>query len=153
MGSMNWNRVILGGIVAGLIIDAFEWAANGVLLGAQWRQAMEDLGSPMEESSSKMLFYILLGFAYGIMTIAAYAAIRPRFGAGPKTAIWAGVGVWLLGYCLPTLMWMPMGLFPKRLMVMAMLIGLVEIMVATLAGAWVYQEPTPGAEATARRAA
>ncbi|HSE60477.1 MAG TPA: hypothetical protein VLA99_17380 [Nitrospiraceae bacterium] len=26
-----------------------------------------------------------------------YAAIRPRFGAGPKTALYAGLGVWVLG--------------------------------------------------------
>jgi len=153
MGAIKWNRVILGGILAVVIVDAFEWAANGVLLGTQWRDAMGDLGITMDESSGKMLFYILLGFAYGVAAVASYAAIRPRFGPGPKTALIAGVGVWLLGYCLPTIMWMPMGLFPKRLMAMAMLIGLVEMIVATLAGAWVYQEPGSGAEATSRRAA
>jgi hypothetical protein len=153
MGTINWNRVLLGGIVAGLIIDVIQWVLNGVFLGPEWRQAMQALGHPMEENTRRMLFYVGLGFVYGIVAIGAYAAIRPRFGAGLRTAMYAGLGVWLLGYCLPTLTWVPMGLFPRRLMAIAMLVGLVEILVATVAGAWVYQEPEPGAEAAARRAA
>jgi hypothetical protein len=153
MGTINWNRVVLGGIVAGLIIDVIQWVLNGLLLGPSWRQAMQELGHPIEESTGRMLFYVALGFVYGILAIGAYAAIRPRFGAGPTTALYAGLGVWLLGYCLPNLTWAPMGLFPRRLMAIVMLVGLVEILVATMAGAWLYQEPAPGAEAAARRAA
>jgi hypothetical protein len=153
MGSIAWNRVFLGGIVAGLIIDLVEWLFNGMLLGAEWRQAMQALGRPMVESTGNMLFYVVLGFGYGIGAVAMYAAIRPRFSPGPITALYAGLGVWVLGYFLPTLMWAPMELFPKRLVASALLIGLAEILIATFAGAWLYQEAGPGAEATARRAA
>jgi hypothetical protein len=38
---------------------------------------------------------------------------------------------------------MPMGLFPGYLLATVMVIGLVEILIATEAGAWVYREEDP----------
>jgi len=35
---------------------------------------------------------------------------------------------------------MPLGLFPKRLLVVGGIVGLVEIIVASLVGAWLYKE-------------
>lgn len=79
MRRINWIRVLIGGIVAGLIIDVVQWLLYGVVLGPDWRQAMEALGRPIQETASSIVIYIMLGFAYGIMAIGAYAAIRPRF--------------------------------------------------------------------------
>ncbi len=140
MGKINWNGVILGGILAGIIIDVGEFLLHGVLLGAEWREVMEALGRPLQETVGNIFFYVLLGFGYGMLAVWLYAAIRPRYGAGPRTALYAGVGVWLLGYLLPTLVWVPTGLFPGRLLRIALLGGLAEILVATLAGAWLYKE-------------
>ena len=140
MGHINWGRVLLGGIVAGIIIDVGEFVVHGVVLGTEWRQAMEALGRPLQETVGNMVFYVLLGFPYGILAVWLYAAIRPRFGAGPTTALYAGFGVWVLGYLLPTLVWVPMELFPGRLVRIALLAGLVEVLVATLAGASLYKE-------------
>ncbi|MFQ5931728.1 MAG: hypothetical protein ACE5MM_04935 [Nitrospiraceae bacterium] len=140
MGKINWSRVLLGGIVAGIIIDVGEFVLHGVVLGPEWREVMEALGRPMQVTAGNIIFYVLLGLAYGILAVWVYAAIRPRFGAGPTTALYAGFAVWLLGYLLPTLIWAPMGLFPGRLLRIALLAGLVEILVATLAGAWLYKE-------------
>jgi hypothetical protein len=136
-------RVLIGGIVAGLIIDVAQWLLNGVFLGPDWREDMQALGRPIHESAGSMIFYILLGFGYGIMAIWMYAAIRPRFGAGATTALYAGLGVWSLGYFLPLAMWLPMGLFPAYLMAAVMVIGLLEILIATEAGAWMYREEDP----------
>ena len=41
---------------------------------------------------------------------------------------------------LPNLGNYPLGLFPTRLLVISTIVALVEIMVATLAGAWLYKE-------------
>ncbi len=32
MGKINWNRLILGGLVAGVIINAFEYLLNAIVL-------------------------------------------------------------------------------------------------------------------------
>src|SRR5215469_6745591 len=53
----------------------------------------------------------------GVAAIWLYAAARPRFGAGPKTAGLTGFTYWIMGYALPTLGQIPVGLFPKRLSV------------------------------------
>lgn len=140
MGTINWKRVLLGGVVAGVIIDVVEWILHGVVLGPEWRQVMQQLGRPLEETAGRIVFYSVLGLVYGIVAIWAYASIRPRYGPGPKTALYAGLGIWLLGYCLPTLTWVPMGLFPGHLVAFAIVVGLVEILLATEAGAWLYQE-------------
>lgn len=153
MGHINWNRVLLGGIVAGLIIDAVQWILNGIVLASWWRLAMQELGRPLQENPQNMMFYVVLGFLYGIVAVAAYAAVRPRFGAGLKTALYTGLGVWFLGFCLPTLSWMPMALFPRPLMAIAMVVGLIEILLATAVGAWIYKEAPAGLGSTARQAA
>jgi hypothetical protein len=140
VGKINWGNVVLGGLVAGLIIDVVEGIVEGVILGPEWRQAMQALGHPLRETGVNITLHILLGFAYGLMAVWLYAAIRPRFGAGPKTALYAGLGVWVLGNLLPSVNWGPRGIVPGHLFVIAVVVGLVEIVAATEAGAWLYRE-------------
>jgi hypothetical protein len=140
MGKINWKKVLLGGIVAGVIIDVVEGVFEGVILGPQWRQAMLMLGHPLQETGGQMVLHVSLGLAYGISAVWVYAAIRPRYGAGPKTALYAGLSMWVIGYLLPSLNWGSRGLFPNHLVAIAVVVGLFEIVVATEAGAWLYQE-------------
>jgi hypothetical protein len=44
MGKINFGRMILGGIVAGIVIDLFEGVTNGLILGKQYADAMIALG-------------------------------------------------------------------------------------------------------------
>jgi hypothetical protein len=82
--------VVLGGLVAGLLIDVAEGIMEGAILGAEWRQAMQALGHLLWETGVNITPNILREFIYGLMAVWLYAAIRPRFGAGPKTALYAG---------------------------------------------------------------
>ena len=140
MGKINWVRVLLGGLLAGLVINIFEYVTNGVVLAADWDAAMKALGRQM--SMSAVGAFIVGGFIGGIAAIWLYAAARPRFGAGPKTAAITGFVYWVVGYALPTLGQMPLRLFPRRLLVIGSIVGLVEIVVACVAGAWLYKEQT-----------
>ena len=140
MGKINWRKVALGGLVAGIIIDVVEGVLEGIILGPEWRQAMQALGHPLRETGTNVTLHVLLGFAYGLTALWVYAAIRPRFGAGPKTALYAGLAVWVLGSFHPSVNWGPRGLLPGHLFTIAVVVGLVEIVVATEAGAWLYQE-------------
>ena len=87
--------------------------------------------------------FIAWGFLVGIFAVRLYAAIRPRYGAGPKTAACAGAAVWCLGYLLAAVTLLALQLFPTRLMVIGLAVGLVEVIAGTLAGAWLYREETP----------
>ncbi|HSB14976.1 MAG TPA: hypothetical protein VLE22_10990 [Bryobacteraceae bacterium] len=72
--------------------------------------------------------------------VSFYAAIRPRYGAGPKTALCAGLAVWFLGYLLASVAPLVLDLFPARVMVVGLVVGLVDALMATLLGARLYQE-------------
>jgi hypothetical protein len=140
MSKINWGRVILGGLVAGLIVNLSEFLLNAVILKDDWDKAMAALGRPAGDSAGQITFYLVYGFVIGIFALWLYAAIRPRYGAGPKTALGAGVAVWILGYLMATVGLMPMELFPARLMYIGLAVGLVEILLGTLAGAYFYKE-------------
>jgi hypothetical protein len=138
MGKINWSRMLLGGLLAGLVINIFEYVTNGVVLAAKWDAAMKALGRQL--SMSAVAVFIVGGFIGGIAAIWLYAAARPRFGAGPKTAALTGFAYWVVGYALPILGQLPLGLFPRRLLVIGSIVGLVEMVVGSVAGAWLYKE-------------
>lgn len=139
MGKINWGRVILGGLLAGVVVNVFEGVAARFLM-EDYRAALAALGKTMEESAAMMAFFLLFGFVYGIFAVWLYAAIRPRYGPGPTTAAWAGFAVWFIGYLLPTLGYAAFDLFPARLLTIGVLVGLVETILATVLGAWLYKE-------------
>ena len=138
MPKINWVRVLLGGLLAGLVINIFEYVTNGVVLAAAWDAAMKALGRHLPMSA--IAVFVVGGFISGIAAIWLYAAARPRFGAGPKTAVLTGFAYWVVGYALPYLGQLPLGLFPRRLLVIGCIVGLVEIIVASVVGAWWYKE-------------
>lgn len=139
MGKINWTRVLLGGLLAGVIINAFEFFTNGVVLARNWEAAMKALGRPPMAPSALVVF-VIWGFLAGISAIWLYAAARPRFGPGAKTAALTGFAFWVFAYALPTLGNLALGLFPKRLLVIGVLVGLVEVILASVTGAWLYKE-------------
>jgi hypothetical protein len=138
MGRINWARVFLGGIVAGLIINAFEFVENGVVLARDWESAMKALGRTMNPGAIPV--FVLWGFLLGISSIWLYAAARPRYGAGAKTAALTGVATWFIGYALPGLSEWALHLLPHRLVAISVLVGLIEVVIGSIAGAALYKE-------------
>jgi len=139
MGSINLGRVILGGFVAGVIIDVFEFVLNGVLLADQWPGIMAAINRPPSGMHDVVLFNIV-GIITGIVAVWTYAAIRPRFGSGVKTAIYAAGLTWVTAYALATVTPTVMGVFSHHMAMVLVAVGLVEIVVATIVGAWLYKE-------------
>ena len=140
MGKINWNRVILGGLVAGVIINIFEFVLHGAVLAKDMDAAVRALGT--EVGGTALLLFLVWGFLVGIFAVWLYAAIRPRYGAGPKTALCAGAAVWGLGYLLASVMPIALHICPRHIMAIGLAVGLVEVLVGTVAGAWLYREAT-----------
>jgi hypothetical protein len=138
MGKINWARVLLGGLLAGVIINAGEFLVNGVVLGSEWEAVMKGFGRTMAPST--LVVFFIWGFLIGIGAIWLYAAARPRFGPGAKTAALTGFAFWIFSFVLPTLGNWALGIFPERLLIIGTLAGLVEIILASVAGAWLYKE-------------
>ncbi len=140
MGKINVGRLFLGGIVAGIAIDIVDYFVDGIWLGQRWADGMALLGKP-GFSQLQIILFNVIGLLTGIVAIWVYAAIRPRFGAGVKTAIIAGLAVWLLTTLFPNLALMHvMHLFSNHLTLYTTLGGLVEVVFGTVVGASVYKE-------------
>ncbi len=143
MGKINAGRVLLGGLLAGVIINLSEFFWNGVVFTKDIQDAMAAINRPMSNSAGTMAIFILWGFLVGILAVWVYAAVRPRFGPGCRTALRTGLMLWLLVYVQTTIGMAPMRIVPTRLALLGLPISLVEILVATVLGAWLYKEEAP----------
>jgi hypothetical protein len=139
MVSIGLKGVIVGGLVAGVVLNVIDYVLYGVVLARDFADAMQALGKPPTDSLVPL--FVLLDFIYGIILIYLYASIRPRFGPGPKTAIWAGFLMWVLVTVLHAVGEAPLGLLPMRLYLIGIAVSLIGIPLAALAGARFYKEP------------
>lgn len=139
MGKINMSKVVIGGLVAGVVLNVIDYVTFGVVLKDQMAAAMQALGKP-PIPDSQIPFFVVLDFLAGIGLVWLYAAMRPRFGAGPGTAAKVGVAGWFFGGLLPTLFMWPMALMPHNLAIIATLVALVQWPLATVIGAKFYLE-------------
>lgn len=145
MGTIRYGRVVMGGLVAGLVINVAEITSQ--LVFADWyAQTFESLNLP-PMGNGAMTALVAGGFVIGIIAVWIYAAMRPRFGPGPGTALKAGFVVWILGWFWQMVVDVATGFYSPTLWmwIVGSLWTLVEVELATLAGGALYREDT-GAE-------
>jgi hypothetical protein len=136
MDRLNWGRVIVSGLAAGAIVNAFEYGGHRVVLDDAWTAAFRALGKTPAGWST----FIPANFFVGILLVWLYARLRPRYGGGPKTALRSGLAVWAVFWVIPMMAIMPMDLFPNGLLAIVIGLGLVDVNLAALVGAWLYKE-------------
>jgi hypothetical protein len=144
MGKINAGRVVVGGLLAGLVMNASEAFLHAGVLAADGARLLEDWkarGLEVDVRPSQLLWLFGITFLLGILAVWTYAAIRPRFGAGPRTALLAGLAVWAMSY-LYAGVYIDAGIpvYPSKLAWLPVGWGLVEIPLATLVGSWIYRE-------------
>lgn len=132
---MNTKRIILGGLAAGLIITVGEAILNVLVLGIAQADTHRSPAGGMPIGVFALQCVML-----GIGCVLLYAAMRPRLGAGPKSAVTAGLLVFLIGATFPPLALVMPAFSPSRAALVAMIWNAVEIPLATLVGAWIYRE-------------
>lgn len=140
MGKINVGRLILGGIVAGVVANLLSYPVDGILLAPMWNHQLQTWGQA-SFSRGQILWFELFGIIVGLVAIWIYAGIRPRFGPGVKTAIYAGIAVWIIAILVPNfaLMWVP-HFFSGHLTLYTSIGGLFESVIGTIAGAALYKE-------------
>jgi len=144
MGKINWGRVILGGLLAGVVINVIE-GIFGMLYMEEMKATLQAHNLSMGEDPGTMMLFLLLGFVFGILGVWIYAAIRPRFGMGSKTALKAAIVVWIF-YLGSLAGWASLGLYPRYMIIMWAVVGLVETIIAVMLGAWLYKEEETATE-------
>jgi hypothetical protein len=144
MGTINWRRVVLGGMLAGAVLIVLA-AGSAALLGHhELRTAVHAL-RPSTSGIAAPLFFISVFLFLGILMTWWYVAIRTLFGAGPKTAAIAGLALWL------TFVWLGVVGFALKSVAMGEsyslpsgpvwpILYLVMMVASTVVGAWVYKE-------------
>ena len=91
MGKINWGRVFLCGLLAGVVINVGDIAFHWVILGTEW-WFFKAFARPVGQAVAAVLPFVTLHLLAGIAAIWLYAVARPRFGPGPKTAVYVGFG-------------------------------------------------------------
>jgi len=139
MNKINLGRVVLGGLLAGVVLNAFEILFNVVLFGKQMEAELTRLHVPPVDSAFIVMATVLT-FVLGIVIVLIYGLIRPRLGPGPKAAIVAALIAWFGIYFYAGMFNMMIFRFPLNLTLIGFVWGIVEYVVAALAGGWVYKE-------------
>jgi hypothetical protein len=142
LGSINVGRMILGAIVAAVILFVIEGFINGAILGAEWDAWVQALGALNHAPSfaAGMAIWAVVAALHGLVGLWIYVGIRPRYGAGAKTAALAGVLLWIPGFLTHALSQLALGDIPSHIILVGCVGGLVAVLVATVAGAALYQE-------------
>jgi hypothetical protein len=141
MSAINYGRVVVGGLVAGVVLNVLD-TVNGMFIMAgefEANSARLGLDPALMESPSVMTTWIVIDFLIGILLVWLYAAIRPRFGPGLKTALIAGLYFWA-GVTLIIYGFTEMGLFATSLFWKALPFQLVISLAGAAAGGWAYKE-------------
>lgn len=133
---VNWPRLVVSGLVAGVIVNAFEYGGDRVVFNDEWTAAFRALGKEPAGWST----FIPAGFGVGFFTMWLYWRLRPRYGKGPMTAMRAALAIWVVFWAIPLLSLVPMDLFPSHLVFIAIALGLVDVPLAALVGAWLYKD-------------
>lgn len=139
--AINRGKVVTGGLLAGLVFNIGDFVINAILMAEDNRQFLSRLGldPAAMESISGMLPWIIIDFLLGVLVIWTYAAIRPRFGPGVRTAVSAGL-IPFIAITLVLAGFTSMGVFPTMVFLKGTAFSLVNILVGTIAGAWAYSE-------------
>jgi hypothetical protein len=90
--------------------------------------------------ASAYLAYAILCLFVGLVLVFFYAAARTRFGPGVRTAVIVSIAMFLGGYLPGLIDDHVIGLFRDVLLAKWGVQGLIEYIIAGVAGAWVYKE-------------
>lgn len=139
MGRINGSRVLLGGLVAGLVIVVGEYILNGIILFGEFASQREKFGLG-EPSAGELAAGAMITVLYGVILIWIYATIRPRFGPGPRTALIAAATFWAIAYVLFMASLWANSFVSMKFAVFSILWGMLEAPIAALIGARIYRE-------------
>ena len=142
MPRINWNRLLIGGLIATVICFVSDGLLHEKLVGAEWKAVYDNLraAAPSEEQASHMLYFLLFEIGRGLVGILVYVLMRPFSRPGPKTAALAGLVTWFAFSLTGPAQFIPLGFYSHALWMKVGGFQLVTSIVATIAGAAVYKD-------------
>lgn len=143
------TKVVTSGLAAGFVMNVVDSVANGLLLAGRWQAESSALNPVIMTAAGKStVFWIVTDFITGVFIVCLYASLRPRLGAGPSTAMTAGIATWAI-----THLWLfstvAMNIFSATLIGLVSLAGLVATLLGAYVGGMLYKDANAVAAASA----
>jgi hypothetical protein len=141
MAQINWGRLIVGSLIAAIIMFVADGFIHETIAKADWRALYEALGArEPEPHGSSMIYFAIFELGRGFTAMMFYVLMRAFFGAGPKTAVLAGIVGWIAFSLTGPVQFIPLGFFSNALWLKVGAIQLIVSIVATIAGAALYKD-------------
>lgn len=141
MAPINWVRLIIGILIATIIMFFSDGFFHEKIVVADWTAVYAALGiSPPVHTPANLLYFLIFELGRGILAMSLYVLMRPCCGPGPKTAVLAGVVMWIAFSVTGPAQFIPLGFFSHALWIKVGAFHLVTSIIATLAGAVLYKE-------------
>jgi hypothetical protein len=154
---MNTGRIFGGGLVAGVLMTVLDVTYLALIGERLFHASLERLAVrgetgqlvafPIELTAVQAVYYPIANLVLGVILVWMYAAVRPRFGPGLRTALSVGLVGGTLIFLIPGLSLMACGLYPPDPLGPIwnplgpwILWGMVQTPVATVGGAYLYRE-------------
>jgi hypothetical protein len=141
MNRIVFKRLVLAGLVTFLVFVAVEFVVEVLIGEVVFEGALEQyhqtLDIPQWGVAQKALNY-LIGILNTSLLIWLYAALRPMFGVGAKTALIAS-GFMLLFVSAFAINSVNLGSYPLRIALIELGYQVLELPIALLVGAQVYE--------------
>jgi hypothetical protein len=142
--AINTKRVVIAGLAAGLVMNILDFILNGFIFADRMTAEMNAFKPGMGDAMAQMdtntiIGYVIMDFVLGMLLAYTYAAMRPRFGAGAKTAIIAAVVLWIFAGIISA-NYLIMGMMSQGLWWGIAIGYLVCLIIATLVAGALYQE-------------
>lgn len=139
MSGINARRVFLGGLVAGLVANAFDFVITTYLMATEFNSMLGKLNVSESATQSWIPVFAAADFLWGFLLVFTYGAIRPRFGPGPRTAFVGALMLWL-SLAIALVILMALGLHTPQSYFKSAALYLLSAVVSGIAGAALYKE-------------
>jgi uncharacterized membrane protein len=149
--AMNTQKVIVGGLAAGVVTNILGFLLFGMFLGPRFNAELDAVvpgASARMNTPGAMTATILTQFVIGLLLVWIYAAIRPRFGPGFRTAAYAALVIWICGFVFYQ-GWYFGGLMTGMSYILAAVVNGAILLVGAYVGGMLYKEEGAGAAAMA----
>jgi hypothetical protein len=141
MAQINWGRLFLGNLVASIIMFATDGFIHETITRADWISVYAGLRATMPDPhGTSLVYFAVFELGRGFTAMMFYVLMRAFFGAGPKTAVLAGIVGWIAFSLTGPVQFIPLGFFSNALWLKVGAVHLVTSIVATIAGAALYKD-------------
>lgn len=146
--NVNRRKLLIAGLAAGVVLNIIDFLSNGVILTARMQADANafkpGLGDEMAAmGGAQIAVYVFFDLVVGFLLAWTYAAIRPRFGPGPRTATYVAFLFFVFGMIL-TFGYKELGVMSSGLWWAYTGIWFVNLLLASVVAGWVYSEDQVG---------